>query len=68
MAWMAWHDDYTNAEIENLLCNMCSWIGDHLDAEWNCGNIKDREELIGIYVDMGLHEDEVRSWYDWLDE
>ena len=31
-------------------------------------NIKAREELIGIYVDMGLHEDEVRSWYDWLDD
>ena len=65
---MTWHDDYTNAEIENLLCNMCSWIGDHLDAECNCGNIKEREELIGIYVDMGFHEDEVRSWYDWMEE
>lgn len=65
---MAWHDDYTNAEIENLLTNMCSWIGDRLCEECNCGNIKEREELIGIYVDMGLHEDEVRSWYDWLDD
>lgn len=65
---MKWHDDYTNAEIENLLTNMCGRIGDYLDAEVNCGNIKDREELIGIYVDMGFHEDEVRSWYDWLEE
>ena len=65
---MAWHDDYTNAEIENLLCNMCSWIGEHLEMQYNCANIKSREELIGIYVDMGLHEDEVRSWYDWLDD
>ena len=65
---MAWHKDYTNAEIENLLCNMCSWIGEHLEMQYNCANIKSREELIGIYVDMGLHEDEVRSWYDWLDD
>ena len=65
---MAWHNDYTNAEIENLLTNMCNWIGEHLDDNYNCGNIKDREELIGIYVDMGLHEDELRSWYDWLDD
>ena len=54
---MAWHNDYTNAEIENLLTNMCNWIGEHLDNYYNCGNIKEREELIGIYVDMGLHED-----------
>lgn len=65
---MKWHDDYTNAEIENLLTNMCNWIGEHLDESYNCGNIKDCEELIGIYVDMGFHEDEVRSWYDWLEE
>lgn len=65
---MAWHKDYTNAEIENLLTNMCNWIGEHLDNDYNWGNIKEREELIGIYVDMGLHEDEVRSWYDWLDD
>ena len=26
---MAWHDDYTNAEIETLLTNMCNWIGEH---------------------------------------
>ena len=65
---MAWHNDYTNAEIENLLTNMCNGIGEHLDIDYNWGNIKEREELIGIYVDMGLHEDEVRSWYDWLDD
>ena len=65
---MTWHKDYTNAEIENLLTNMCNWIGEHLDNDYNWGNIKAREELIGIYVDMGLHEDEVRSWYDWLDD
>ena len=65
---MAWHDDYTNAEIESLLTNMCNWIGEHLDNDYNWGNINAREELIGIYVDMGLHEDEVRSWYDWLDD
>ena len=65
---MTWHNDYTNAEIENLLCNMCSWIGEHLEMQYNCANIKSREELIGIYIDMGLHEDEVRSWYDWLDD
>ena len=65
---MTWHNDYTNAEIENLLTNMCKWIGEHLDNDYNWGNIKEREELIGIYVDMGLHEDEVRSWYDWSDD
>ena len=65
---MTWHKDYTNAEIENLLTNMCSWIGEHLDNDYNWGNIKEREELIEIYVDMGLHEDEVRTWYDWLDD
>ena len=65
---MTWHKVYTNAEIENLLTNMCSFIGEHLDMHYNCGNIKEREELIGIYVDMGLHEDEVRSWYDWLED
>ena len=65
---MTWHNDYTNAEIENLLTNMCNWIGEHLDENYNCGNINDREELIGIYVDMGLHENEVRLWYDWLDD
>lgn len=65
---MTWHKDYTNAEIETLLTNMCNWIGEHLDNDYNWGNIKECEELIGIYVDMGLHEDEVRSWYDWLDD
>ena len=65
---MAWHDDYTNAEIETLLTNMCNWIGDHLDAEYNYANFKEREELIGICVDMGLHEDEVRSWYMFFDD
>lgn len=65
---MAWHNDYTNAEIENLLTNMCNWIGEHLDNDYNWGNIKECEELINVYVDMGLHEDEVRSWYDWLDD
>lgn len=65
---MNWHKDYTKAEIENLLTNMCNWIGEHLDNCYNFGNIDDLEELVGIYVDMGLHEDEVRSWYDWLDD
>ena len=65
---MTWHKDYTNAEIENLLTNMCSWIGERLDNDYNWRNIKAREELIGIYVDMGVHEDEVRSWYDWFDD
>ena len=65
---MTWHKDYTNTEIENLLTNMCSWIGERLDNDYNWRNIKAREELIGIYVDMGVHEDEVRSWYDWLDD
>ena len=65
---MTWHKDYTNTEIENLLTNMCNWIGEHLDMHFNCGNIKEREDLISIYVDMGLHEDEVRSWYNWLDD
>ena len=65
---MSWHKDYTNTEIENLLTNMCNWIGEHLDYDYNWGNIKEREELIGIYVDMGLHEDEVRSWYNWLED
>lgn len=65
---MNWHKDYTKKEIENLLTNMCNWIGEHLDDYYNYGNIADLEELIGIYVDMGFHEDEVRSWYDWLDE
>lgn len=65
---MNWHKDYTNEEIENLLTNMCNFIGEHLDDDYNWGNIDDLEELIGIYVDMGFHEDEVRSWYDWLDE
>lgn len=65
---MAWHNDYTNAEIENLLTNMCNWIGAYLDDCYNYGSIEGREELIGIYVDMGLHEDEVRSWYGWLDD
>lgn len=65
---MNWHKDYTNAEIENLLTNMCNWIGEHLDNCYNFGNIDDLEELVGIYVDMGFHENEVRSWYDWLDD
>ena len=65
---MTWHKDYTKAEIENLLTNMCNFIGEHLDMHYNCGNIKEREDLINIYVDMVLHEDEVRSWYDWFDD
>ena len=65
---MTWHKDYTKAEIENLLTNMCSFIGEHLDMHYNCGNIKEREDLISIYVDMGLHEDEVRSWYMFFDD
>lgn len=61
---MKWHKDYTKAEIEELLTNMCNWIGEHLDDYYDCENIEEREELIEIYVGMGLHEDEVRSWYD----
>lgn len=64
---MTWHNDYTNAEIENLLTNMCNWIGEHLDENYNWGDL-DCDELIKTYVDMGFHEDEVRSWYDWLDD
>lgn len=64
---MTWHNDYTNAEIENLLTNMCNWIGEHLDESYNFGNVN-RDELINIYVNMGFHKDEVRSWYDWLDD
>lgn len=64
---MAWHDEYTNAEIETLLTNMCNWIGEHLDDNYSWGN-SDREELVETYVDMGFHEDEVRSWYDQEDE
>ena len=64
---MAWHDDYTNVEIESLLTNMCNWIGEHLDENYNWGDL-DRDELIKTYVDMGFHEDEVRSWYNWLDD
>ena len=60
---MTWHDDYTNAEIETLLTNMCNWIGEHLDDNYSWGN-SDREELVETYVDMGFHEGEVRSWYD----
>lgn len=65
---MSWHDDYTNAEIENLLTNMCNFIGEHLDMHYNCGNIKELNDLVNLYVDMGFHEDEVRSWYDWMEE
>lgn len=65
---MAWHNDYTNTEIENLLTNMCNFISEHLDMNYNCGNIEEREDLINIYVEMGFYEDEVRSWYDWLDD
>ena len=25
---MKWHKDYTKKEIENLLTNMCNWIGE----------------------------------------
>ena len=64
---MAWHDEYTNAEIETLLTNMCNWIGEHLDDNYNWGNAY-REELVKTYVDMGFHEEEVRSWYDWMEE
>ena len=32
---MTWHKDYTNTEIENLLTNMCSWIGERLDNDYN---------------------------------
>ena len=64
---MAWHDDYTNAEIENLLTNMCNWICEHLDDYYNWGG-SNLEELIETYINMGFHEDEVRSWYDWMEE
>ena len=46
---------------------MCNWTGEHLDDNYNWGNTN-REELIETYVDMGFHEDEVRSWYDWMEE
>ena len=65
---MAWHDEYTKAEIENLMTNMCNWIGTHLDDYYNYGDIVCREALIDTYVELGFHEDEVRSWYDWLEE
>ena len=65
---MAWHDKYTNAEIENLLTNMCDWIRERLDNYYNWGGIETIEELIKFHVDMGLHEDEVRSWYSWMEE
>ena len=61
---MNWHKNYKKAEIEELLTNMCNWIGEHLDDYYNCEDIEEREELIEIYVGMGLHEDEVRSWYE----
>ena len=65
---MNWHDDYTNTEIEMILTNMLNWIGEHKDEEYNMGSIKDLNELVEFYVNMGFHEDEVRSWYDWLND
>ena len=65
---MTWHKDYTKAEIENVLTNMCSFIGEHLDMHYNflLSKIPDKHRC--IYVDMGLHENEVRSWYMFFDD
>ena len=47
--------DYLSEEVYVRLCE--------------CRTIKaDIPELVETYVDMGFHEDEVRSWYDWEDE
>ena len=57
---MAWHDNYTKAEIENLLTNMCNWMGGYWDDNYNWTN-SDREKLVETYLNMGCHEEEVRS-------
>ena len=44
------------------------YISEHTDEHYNCGDIKERNELINIYTDFGFHKDEVESWYEWLDE
>lgn len=58
-----WHDDYTINEIETLLTNLCNWVGEHIDNDYNCNDISEREKLINLYVDLGFHKDEVESWY-----
>ena len=58
-----WHDDYTINEIEILLTNLCNWVGEHVDNDYNCNDISEREKLINFYVDLGFHKDEVESWY-----
>lgn len=63
-----WYSDYTLAEINNIVTNMLNYIGEHIDAHYNYGDIADRETLINIYTDFGFHKDEVESWYEWLDE
>jgi hypothetical protein len=63
-----WYSDYTLAEINNIVTNMLNYISEHTDEHYNCGDIKERNELINIYTDFGFHKDEVESWYEWLDE
>ena len=63
-----WNNDYTMAEMNSIITNMLNYISEHIDENYNCGNIVDREALINIYTGFGFHKDEVESWYEWLDE
>ena len=46
---MTWHKDYTKEEIENLLTNMCNWIGEQLEFTliWDCTKMKYVHGMIG---------------------
>jgi hypothetical protein len=63
-----WHSDYTIEEMNSLITNMLNYISAYTDGCYNCGDIRDRNELTNIYTDFGFHKDEVESWYEWLDE
>ena len=43
-----WYSDYTLAEINNIVTNMLNYISEHTDEHYNCGDIKERNELINI--------------------
>lgn len=62
-----WINRYTIEEMERIMDNMFDFVSGELENEYNYG-ITDKNELIQKFIDMGFKEDDIREWYNWIEE
>ena len=62
-----WHDDYTIDELEIIINNLLIYTSDKIDDDYNWGT-RTMDEVKEFWSDIGFHQDEIDTWYDWADE